>query len=338
MKSVCVYAQTQVAITPEKCVKRAREDNAGECMMTVGATTMPLTKTAICNKCRSVVDIENVRVTGKRGSCVICKVCNSRSTQLSTIYGGWPPKNFKTMDKDAVAQFYNDIKDKSGKTSLKEFTDEFIEISKGHESGSRDNTECLPLSVWKMRGFDVNSIEEKCKPIEHPVLGKCFSLTLANKWSSDVERHMRVEKVVVTDKAPAPIKAAPGSKKTREEVVASREQVRATKAAATQQARVALGLKKIAKKYIGSVVKASFNIESAIANKMSKSLTAKFLETGNGLKTELADSDKKLRSAMFGCDTKCEIDEDGLKKLCKQATDWQHKATELMMQNIMKTR
>ena len=215
----------------------------------------------------------------------------------------------------------NDVKDKSGKTSLKEFTDEFIEISKGHESGSRDNTECLPLSVWAMRGFDVNSsLKKHANRYEHPVLGKCFSLTLANKWSSDVERHMRVEKVVVTDnKAPAPIVAAPSSKPTREAIIASREQVRAAKAAATQHARVALGLKKIAKKYIGGVVKASFNIESAIANKMSKSLSAKFLETGNGLKTALADTDKKLRNAMIGCEAECEIDEEACKHVVQSS-------------------
>lgn len=60
-----------------------------------------------------------------------------------------------------------------------------------------DGGEFLPLSVWKQRGFDEASIEQRsleADKLQHPVLGLCYRVKTANvrRASSDLEAHWRL--------------------------------------------------------------------------------------------------------------------------------------------------
>ena len=66
------------------------------------------------------------------------------------------------MTQDEIAEFWEIIRSIRNSKELKAFVDDRLQISKSDQAGSRDNKECLPLSVWAKRGFDPDEIKEKC--------------------------------------------------------------------------------------------------------------------------------------------------------------------------------
>ena len=94
------------------------------------------------------------------------------------MYNGWPPARSKEKDAKEQAEFYEKIKSIRGAKDLKLYVDDVLAISKSESAGSKDLNEALPLSVWEKHGFDPNVIKKNCPSMEHPQLGKCYTVTL----------------------------------------------------------------------------------------------------------------------------------------------------------------
>ena len=111
-------------------VAKKRKFNDGE-DFSVGLVSNPITETGTprCNKCRNPVEKDKYRVTGKHKSVYTCNTCNTRSAQLSTAYGSWPPERFKVKSADEIAKSYDDIKNIRNAKDFKLFTDDVLDIS-----------------------------------------------------------------------------------------------------------------------------------------------------------------------------------------------------------------
>ena len=126
----------------------------------LGNVSSPIELRAWCQRCRVLVERDKARARGKQKNIFICNVCNSRGTQLNTLYGKWPPERFRAKTQDEITEFWQSIRDIRNSRDLKLFVNDRLQITKSDQAGSRDNKDCLPLSVWANRGFDADKVKE----------------------------------------------------------------------------------------------------------------------------------------------------------------------------------
>ena len=145
-----------------------------------------------CSRCKQpVVEGNPGRLIGKQSKYRVCNICNTRSSQLYRLFGGWPSKHFESLDAKQQAEFYKNVRDKKGAKDLKPFYDEFIRVEVEESKKSGDRTEYLPLKVWKKKGFPWKKIKANCKDTKvDPLLGKCYGVTVAQK--EEYEQHRKV--------------------------------------------------------------------------------------------------------------------------------------------------
>jgi hypothetical protein len=120
-----------------------------------------------------------MRLVGKAQGCWQCSTCSVRYTQLHRQWGGWPPKEFESLDPEAKAQFWQDIQKAPDAASqeelvLKTLSHRIIESRISGEKGSFQ-----PLGWYQAQGYDVKRIEKYCKDTEeHPVLGTTYRVDI----------------------------------------------------------------------------------------------------------------------------------------------------------------
>ena len=83
------------------------------------------------------------------------------------------------MSDDDKANFWRDMKTKSGSAAQEEFVLHILgnKIIESRISGSKGKY--LPLGAYAVLGYDTKNIQEKCRDtIEHEVLGKCYRVDI----------------------------------------------------------------------------------------------------------------------------------------------------------------
>ena len=163
---------------------------------------LSIPETGICRKCNNRVARTNARLTGKQCSYWVCKVCHSRSNQLRMIYSEWPPKNFEILSESQKIEFFNKIKETSNSRKLKLLSESFFATTVNDATGKKLQTEYLPLSVWKERGFDENEVMRSKDTLEDPLLGTLYGIELITKYVTHEERQERADVTEVTDRVP----------------------------------------------------------------------------------------------------------------------------------------
>ena len=126
-------------------------------------TIMQLKEEGRCSKCGNMVERSKAKISGKGNSYWVCKVCHTRCSQLSTICSGLPPQHFKKLSEEKNQEFFTQIKNLRSAKQLKMYTNNFFRTITEENHGTKDKKKYLPLSVWKMRGFDVKKIRKNAK-------------------------------------------------------------------------------------------------------------------------------------------------------------------------------
>ena len=90
---------------------------------------MPLEEEAQCRKCHNMVVRSLAKISGKNKAYWICRVCNTKSVQLSNIFGQWPTKQFKRLSEDQQVEFFDSVAHYKDKKDLKKFSDDYIKTS-----------------------------------------------------------------------------------------------------------------------------------------------------------------------------------------------------------------
>ena len=121
---------------------------------------------------------------------------------MRRIYGEWPPPNFQTLSESQKIEFFNKIKDTSSAKKLKMLSDQFFATMVNDATGKKLQTEYLPFSVWKERGFDENEVMRSKDTLEDPLLGTLYGIELLTKYVTHEERQERADVTEVTDRVP----------------------------------------------------------------------------------------------------------------------------------------
>ena len=164
----------------------------------------------------------------------------------------------------------------------------------------------------------------------HPILGATYCMRIASKWDSQSEAFKRSQVSTVTDdiRSSSQVVARSGVKRlqqTPEEKAAAREEIRATKAAATQDARDKKQQQVLASKYLRRVVKVNFNMANMLSSKAAKGLAVDTKDAPAGLKSKIGGLEKKLQSIAFGKVGRGDVDGEMCEKTCKAAEIWHGK-------------
>ena len=290
-----------------------------------------------CVKCKEIVVRSKMRCVGKQKTVWICKVCHSRSTQLYKAFGSWPPKHFKELSENEQTEFYLSIKKISSAKMLKQFTEDKISTGKEEYFRAENRGAYLPLSVWKKKGFNTKRIKLSCKDVRmHPVLGKTYCLDIHERVDGVSEFYRRSKDHVVSDRAPdvVPARLSPSQKMTAEERQQCREEVRASKAVATQAAREEKKKKKLAQTCLRKVVNASFNLSQVISSKAFRKLDEICKTRALEIKRSLTVLEKHCQDVVLGKAKALskEVDSDACNSLCEQACQWH----EIVVSNLSK--
>ena len=230
-----------------------------------------------CSKCGNMVERSKAKISGKGNSYWVCKVCHTRSRQLSVTYSGWPPEYFKTLSDEKKQEFFTQIKNLRYAKQLKVYTNNFFRTLTEENHGTKDKKKYLPLSVWKKRGFDVKRIKRNCKDTQtHNILGKMYGLEISETWTGTEEKQIRGEEHMVTDNIPpmpaANAKATVLAGLSKEEKNIALETIRAEKALATQQARDAKQNMAFCQKFLPRITEMSFKFAKGLPSSFIKKL------------------------------------------------------------------
>ena len=175
------------------------------------------------------------------------------------------------------------------------YVDHKCETYKLNSTASKDTAVSLPLRVWKAKGYDVRPIKRNVTPTMHPVLGKCYTLTLNTKVDVEEEGQRRSQNVVIEQPRPS------STIMTKEERDQAKEQIRQSKAEATQQARDLKDQRKRATKLLPEVSKAGFNMDQRLTGKFWKSLEDdKFKQQGKDIRKTLQTHEQTITKAFTG--------------------------------------
>jgi len=147
-----------------------------------------------CSACKGPLLPGPHRMTEKMRRSYKCPVCNKRSTQLSRVFGGWPPKIFKSLPEEFQTKIWNDLKAVDGSARIEKFIVDTLVRKHTEIEETICGGEYLPLSAYKKRGYNTKDIETNCKNrLEDPVVGLVYKLDIKSGWSKTVESMVRTE-------------------------------------------------------------------------------------------------------------------------------------------------
>ena len=160
--------------------------------------TIPLTQPEKdeknCDLCKRDIPVENA--VWKNGHCWHCKPCHNLTTMMRRNLDVWPAPEFLECTPEEQSEFFkkNTHQEDSGKrVQWKVVKCGLIDcVAKRRKDIWSDELrgQCLPLSVWQSKGFDVGLIEQKAEKEEHPILGATYRVDL-----EEVNFKVVVEKV-----------------------------------------------------------------------------------------------------------------------------------------------
>ena len=169
-----------------------------------------------CSTCGNQAVMVKCRLLSKKAGTWRCDVCQCRIVQLHRGVGGWPPKEFSSISEDDQRRFMASLREQSGAAAVAAAKD-FIKKHEVHEVYYEFSGEFLPLTVWGVRGFNVDDIEQKSPDEDrqkHPVLGTVYRVKTLKAGTRGTEGMSKIctleskaKKVKVPALEPVPIAA-----------------------------------------------------------------------------------------------------------------------------------
>lgn len=158
-----------------------------------------------CGKCGTeLIDAEDIAATKHSSSKAMCKGCHALTVMIFRNASDF----LSSMDTDAQCDFFRQMHAKrletGGLLRWKLVRPQLIEsTSKQAIVQARDGVggSYQPLAYYRLKGYDVESIEKNCPCETHPVLGKTYLLKTHHVDDSSItkdveERLLRAEKEV----------------------------------------------------------------------------------------------------------------------------------------------
>ena len=109
----------------------------------------------MCSDCGSETEVSRVRLRAKGPTTWQCNRCNSKTVQLTRMFGSWPPPQFEGIPQTDLQAFFADNYGKNPRGTRAAFDAKLSHYHTAEESFAF-NGEFLPLGVWRTRGFDAD--------------------------------------------------------------------------------------------------------------------------------------------------------------------------------------
>ena len=147
---------------------------------------------AKCEKCNTVVDPLKTACKFKCGGTFYCPRCNVKQVQLSRLFGGWPPQDFKRLSKEDQQAFWATpcgSQDDVEKLVVDTLFTRRIEAEEREKHGTFQ-----PLGWYAANGYDVEMIKTNSRPEDiqkHRVLGDCYRVVLTTDRALSREEQVK---------------------------------------------------------------------------------------------------------------------------------------------------
>ena len=115
----------------------------------------PLVEQA-CGKCGNIVEpmAKGVRLMKKSPAVWMCRVCNNRTSSLSSFFSGWPLEGFKDLSQAEQQQFWLDVGAAMGPDGIKKVVETSIFVRQVRRTINAARGEYQPIKHWVRLGYD----------------------------------------------------------------------------------------------------------------------------------------------------------------------------------------
>ena len=120
--------------------------------------------TPFCHLCKVPVDPIGKGARSRRNVPhpeYLCPKCNTKCSQLSTLFGGWPIDEYRKLPEELKTKFWKESG--SGVHALKEAVEKHIVLNSIKQQFSEFSGKFLPLAVWKKKGYNPAQIKNNAK-------------------------------------------------------------------------------------------------------------------------------------------------------------------------------
>ena len=124
----------------------------------------------VCNSCKRPMDpfARGVRLMSKQLRSFRCQVCNTKCSQLSTMFVGWPIEDFKRLSEEQKTAFWQSTG--TSRHELKTAVEEQVVLTRIKSKWNGKHWDFQPLSWYRKNGYDTST----------------FSKNLEQEWSEDL--------------------------------------------------------------------------------------------------------------------------------------------------------
>ena len=140
----------------------------------------------LCWYCGSSAEFMKCVIKSKREGTWKCGTCNCKMSSLSRTFGTWPPKagdfDSERLTPEHRHNFWKGAQLLGGE-GLKAYAQIYIDNWHRETTESAEGGVYLPLSVWKVQGYDPVAIQANSKPVNirtDPVLGTIYRIVLTS--------------------------------------------------------------------------------------------------------------------------------------------------------------
>ena len=154
-----------------------------------------------CNWCNQPVSVANVRITSKTSSKCKCNKCQSTFVKMHNANGAWPTAAFNAIPNENQIEFYRLAATESKTGDIIKIMDQCLEKYSRKEFTWAVGGTYLPLSAWKVKGFDAERIEKTSLPEDitwNDQCGWCYRVRLFSATTTGTEGQMMTQRLSAT--------------------------------------------------------------------------------------------------------------------------------------------
>ena len=152
-----------------------------------------------CGKCGTFVEPlgKGVRLMRKSPPVYMCRVCNNRTSSLTSFFANWPLDAFKSLSEAEQQQFWRDVGAASGGDAIKRVVETQVFVKEVRRSINAAKGEFQPIPYWERLGYDGAAIRRSCQSEWNRDLGAmCYRVRIHHEDTEVV--HERAKQLMLT--------------------------------------------------------------------------------------------------------------------------------------------
>ena len=167
-----------------------------------------------CGKCGTFVEPldKGVRLMRKSPPVYMCRVCNNRTSSLTSFFANWPLDAFKSLSEAEQQQFWRDVGSAVGGDAIKRVVETQIFVKEARRDINAARGEFQPIAYWERLGYDGASIMRACQSEWNSDLGAmCYRVRIHHEDTEVVHEKAKQKMLMALQRG------SKGGKRSRED-------------------------------------------------------------------------------------------------------------------------